>query len=541
MKKIFLFILIFSFLKTEEIPPFGTVVNQWRINLAPFGGGVTWSKKNNSFYILTYSQNIHQCRIYRFFPDNPSLSYEISYLNYPNFDSTFPDYFYGIAYNQEERCLWHIQYVDLSLPPRSIAVKMREIKPDTFRFYQNPSDTWFLSSIDYGIFGDFDYYRNIYYTPNQNSTNNWYLLDFERKRVIGNKNLAYLCWLANFFYATNDTPQGRDTFWILGGNRNSNVLNQYDTLGNLRRSANMPSVIVGGDIWEPENLNLDSTVYIFLLSSNPTYLYQVSLGLCWRDLLKVHDISPTSIISPPALIDSSAIISPQIKVRNNGDFNENFSCYLNIANTYFDSIRINNLPPRRETTLIFSSLQMNFRDSILIVARTYLRDDQFPHNDTIKRMIFVRVKDVGVESIILPETIGVGETIKVRAKIKNFGNTSSGSFTTRLYLDTTILEQLTIPSLSPQEETLISFSEFTLPSGEYSISVNTYLLGDLNPNNNQRIKRLMVIGIKEEKKDLLKEEIIKLYDPIGRLISFKKKKGIYFLKKKDKLIKIVIY
>ena len=541
MKKIFLFIILFSILKTEEIPPFGTVVNQWQINLAPFGAGVTWSKKNNSFYILTYSQNIHQCRIYRFFPDNPNLSYEISYLDYPNFDSLTPDYFYGIAYNQEERALWHIQYADLSLPPRSIAVKMREIKPDTFRFYRNPSDTWFLSSIEYGIFGDFDYYRNIYYTPNQNSPNNWYLLNFERKRVIGNRNLAYLGWLATFFYPATDTPQGRDTFWILGGNRNSNILNQYDTLGNLRRSAPMPSVIVGGDIWEPENLNLDSTVYIFLLSSNPTYLYQVSLGLSWRDLLKVHDILPTSIISPPPLIDSSTTISPQIKVKNNGDFTEDFTCYLNIANTYFDSLRISNLLPRRETTITFSSLPMNFRDSILVITRTYLRNDQFPHNDTLKRMIFVRVKDVGVESIILSETIAVGETIRVKAKIKNFGNTHSGSFTTRLYLDTIFLEQLTIPSLPPQQETIISFSEFTLSAGEYSISVNTYLLGDLNPYNNQKIKRLRVVGIKEEK-DLLKENSLKLYDPIGRLTTFsKKKKGIYFLKKKEKVIKILIY
>jgi hypothetical protein len=527
-------LLIFLFLFNQP-PPFGTVINQWRLNLAPYGGGVTWAKDNNSFYILTYNRNSHQARVYRFFPENPSLSYEIAYLNYPNLGDSLLDFFTGIAYNSTNRSLWHIQYLDFTLPAKCVAVKMNQIKADTFRFLGNPADTWQMAAIEYGIFGDFDFKNGIYYVPNQNSYSNWYLLDLEQKRVIGHRNLANLSWLAYFGF-----PNEKDTFWLLTSERNTNILKAYDTLGNLRRQASLPFTIIGGDIWEPENINLDSTVYIFLLSENPTNLYQVSLGLRWRDVLKIHDVAPCQIISPATVVDSATTIIPQIKIKNYGDFSESFPVYLNIGNFYFDTLFLNNLPPQRETILNFSSCPMHFRDSLLVITRTALTTDQYRQNDTLKKKIFVRVKDIGIDTLIVPETVHLGETLTFGVKIKNYGNSSSGSFTLRIYLDSLLFDQLTLSSLLPQEETLVTSSPWIAQPNSHTVTAILYLSGDMNPNNNQKQKYLLVVGIKEEEKKAIKE-IFKIYEPTGRRLNSFKKKGIYFLKNNKSFKKIVIY
>jgi len=526
-----IFLLLFN-----QPPPFGTIINQWRINLAPYGGGITWAKDNNSFYILTYNRNIHQARVYRFFPENPALSYEIAYLNYPNLGDSLLDFFTGIAYNSSNRSLWHIQYLDFSLPARCVAVKMNQIKADTFRFFGTPFDTWQISSIEYGIFGDFDFKNGIYYVPNQNSSFNWYLLDLDQKRLIGHRNLPNLSWVSFLGF-----PNEKDTFWLLTSERNSNILKAYDTLGNLLRQASLPFTIIGGDIWEPENVNPDSTVYLFLLSENPTNLYQVSLGLRWRDILKIHDVAPIQITSPASVVDSATTIIPQIKIKNYGDFSESFPVYLNIGNLYFDTLFLSNLPARSETIVNFSSCQMNFRDSILVIAQTNLSSDQYRQNDTLRKKVFVRVKDIGIDTLILPETASVGETLSFLVKIKNYGNSSSGSFTLRIYLDSLLLEQLTLPSLLPQAETLVSSSPWIAQPGFYTLSAILYLSGDMNPNNNQRRKYLTVVGIKEEKRKYRKEDLFKIYEATGRLLNYFKKKGIYFLKNNKSFKKIVIY
>ncbi|MEO0049954.1 MAG: hypothetical protein ABIK42_02290 [candidate division WOR-3 bacterium] len=137
---------------------------------------------------------------------------------------------------------------------------------------------------------------------------------------------------------------------------------------------------------------------------------------------KIHDVGVMRIEQPGDTVDSAAIISPAVWVKNYGDFPESS------VKTYFhigDSVRfweIETISAGESTMVVFDSLPVSWRGLMAITCSVSVWGDINRVNDILRKNIFVRVQDVMLEEILAPPgRVGAG-FIRPRIRVKNCGN-----------------------------------------------------------------------------------------------------------------------
>jgi hypothetical protein len=497
-------------------PPFGTVVRTFYISTPTSyaGGGITWAKALNKFFLLQFSSS-YVDGIYKVDFDSLTIR-QVTILNRPNFGGSTQDLWWGIAYNDRSGNLWVTSITDASTTSPCYAIQLTKVdaRGDTFRWMGTPADSFNLWACEANY-----WYAGMDYCPQKRyfyiskaysaSQRRWWQVDLDNKTIKGYKeNTTYIYaerMQSCFYRPLSATPPGTDTFWVLTGGWNSGQIKQFDTSANFVRSAaTNPWYCADIDIWEPTNIDLDSTVYAFMQFSvydgSQVIVQQVSMGLKWGDVVRVHDAKPTAILSPSLEIDTATTITPTVKVKNSGSYTESFWTYLTIEDysglVYSDSLFLENIPSGKETLLTFTPWTAHTHDTINITLRTYFEGDEFQRNDTLRQKTFVRVLDVGVVEILVPKqdtVIEAGSLVQPVAKIKNYGNVPSGNFNLWFRIGTVFTEFVNVSNMAPGEERVVTASGiWEAQEGSWLATVNTALTGDMNNTNNLKTSRFVV-------------------------------------------------
>ncbi|MEO0130206.1 MAG: CARDB domain-containing protein [candidate division WOR-3 bacterium] len=498
-------------------PPFGTVVRTFYISTPTSyaGGGITWAKAINKFYLLQFSSS-YVDGIYKVDFDSLTIR-QVVIQNRPNFGGSTADLWWGIAYNDRSGNLWVTSVTDLSTTAPCYAIQLTKMNAlgDTFRWMGTAADSFNLWTCEANYwYAGMDYcpQKRYFYIAKAYSASQyrWWQVDLDNKEIKGYKeNTSYIYaerMQSCFYRPLSAVPPGTDTFWVLTGGWNSGQIKQFDTNATFVRSAAAnPYYCADIDIWEPINVDLDSTVYAFMQFSvydgSQVIVQQVSMGLKWGDVIRVHDAKPTAILSPSLNIDTTAAITPTVKVKNSGSYTESFWTYFTIEHPtagllYSDSLFLQDIPSGKETLLTYTPWTAHIRDTILITLRTYFEGDEFQRNDTLRQKTFVRVLDAGVVTILVPKQdtiLNVGDLVQPKAIVKNFGNVNTGSFNLWFRIGTVFTEFVQVSDLAPGEEREVSASGvWEAEGGSWTCQVNTALTNDMNPTNNLKLSRFIV-------------------------------------------------
>jgi hypothetical protein len=207
-------------------------------------------------------------------------------------------------------------------------------------------------------------------------------------------------------------------------------------------------------------------------------------------LVRLRDVGVTAILAPPAgTIDSSGSIIPQAKVKNNGSVTETFTVAMRIGAGYIQT-RLKTLNPGQEDTVFFTAWN-TIRGTHTVRCSTFLFNDINPLNDTMGRIVTVRVRDAGVIEIIEPTgVVNKGETFVPKAKVQNFGtNTETFPITFQIGAWTEVLSR----TLLSREISIIEFPSWTAQNpGTHMVLSYTSLAGDLNPDNDVMLDSVIV-------------------------------------------------
>ncbi|MGB9742560.1 MAG: C25 family cysteine peptidase [candidate division WOR-3 bacterium] len=203
--------------------------------------------------------------------------------------------------------------------------------------------------------------------------------------------------------------------------------------------------------------------------------------------VRYRDVGAVSV-NVPATVDSGTVVSPQATVRNYGNTNETFNIRLVIAGTAYDQTRSKTLAAGAIDTVNFPTWTALERGTHVVRCSTRLNGDNNPGNDRATATTFVRVRDVGCVQVISPAgNIDSSATVPVRAKVRNYGNTTE-SFTLKFRITGPVnwSDNASVSNLAPGESVVVNFNDWTCgPRGSYATACSTELSGDMRSANNR--------------------------------------------------------
>ncbi|MEO0098161.1 MAG: hypothetical protein ABIK94_01035 [candidate division WOR-3 bacterium] len=200
----------------------------------------------------------------------------------------------------------------------------------------------------------------------------------------------------------------------------------------------------------------------------------------------ITDIGVFAIVSPSGLIDSGTTVTPACTVYNYGRTTAGYSVRMKVGDFYNQIASVSNHTPGTKVYLTFPNWIATQKGNHVVSCSTELLGDEIPENNKRTGSVFVRVRDVGVVSILYPiGNVSPGPVVP-QARVCNYGNVSE-TFTARfsilqngnaVYTDNTI-----VLNLSPGDSLDVDFAEWEATTGDYTARCSTYLAGDVSPVN----------------------------------------------------------
>jgi hypothetical protein len=427
------------FLAHAEPPPFGTVIEQWSLEMSGSyaGSGMTWVRDSGKFYLMDqgYAGTI---RVWNLEPADPEGSIAQVPWTFANLGMATQDIPWGIAWDNDSGCFWVSQIKDGDI--YGGCYLLRHIwNGESWVWGGTARDSWLVGNGSNGgglrclwLAGTEKWYDRGFFiaSPVHSSpppdTYGFALFDPYTKTNLG----RLAC--SDSIGARGVTLIPWDSAYIVTCGWSSGFV-KLDTLGRiLQRADSSRHAASDMAVMWPRPVYPDDTVCIYLMtSSSPNTFLRISTGMLWRQLPSAfeHSVRPDKMLAPVWLVDSGETVVPLLVVRNDADVTaENVSVHLLIDNEadriiYHDSLVVT-LAPRSSDTLEFSSWTATGRDSMGATTWTYWVHDRHRSDDTLSARFLVRVQDVGITAVNSPipgDTIDP-DTVYPSCVVSNHGN-----------------------------------------------------------------------------------------------------------------------
>jgi hypothetical protein len=169
------------------------------------------------------------------------------------------------------------------------------------------------------------------------------------------------------------------------------------------------------------------------------------------------NVGTKRIVSPPAGVDSGAAVVPSAVIINPGDSTASFPVVLNIGTLYTDTQNVTDLAHGDSFTVVFDTWVALPRGAQIVRCSTELAADESTANDRVTRTDTVRVRDIGVDSIMAPKgKINLGVAVTPQARVTNHG-TGSAMFWARFLIGTTVRESAFVFGMASGASQTVNF------------------------------------------------------------------------------------
>jgi hypothetical protein len=227
-----------------------------------------------------------------------------------------------------------------------------------------------------------------------------------------------------------------------------------------------------------------------------------------RDLLE-RDVGVAAFLLPDT-VDSGTVIAPRVVVGNYGLYAETFPVYLRGPGVY-EHMGVVTVDAGVYDTILYPIWREEYpRGWRSVVAWTLLEGDENPGNDTLWDSVFVRVRDIGVEDILIRVDTVPDDSFLVylRCAVRNYGNAVES-----FEVLTGGPDRETIFGLPGQTPDTATFDPILLPSGVYLLwaKVVPSPWPDMNTSNDIMYDTLWLPG--RIRHDV---GVVEIVSPVGR-------------------------
>jgi hypothetical protein len=215
-----------------------------------------------------------------------------------------------------------------------------------------------------------------------------------------------------------------------------------------------------------------------------------------------QDVGVDTILAPRGTLDSGQSVIPRCVVANYGDSTVSAWASMQIEQdgcpVYRDSLLLTNLAPSSRETVAFTGWVPTGRDSMTATAWTECAGDTNPQNDTALVKFFIRVKDVAVYSLVLPDTFRVGDTVRLAAWVGNYGNETE-TFPVRFFPSPPdslrrVPPLVWVTLLQGHSARVTAPFAWVVVPGILLVGAHAMLPGDMHPENNMQAETVWIRG-----------------------------------------------
>jgi hypothetical protein len=211
------------------------------------------------------------------------------------------------------------------------------------------------------------------------------------------------------------------------------------------------------------------------------------------------DVGTRRIVIPAGTVDSGAMVEPSAMVANYGDSAATFTVLYTIGTFYSSSRTVTSLAPGDSLAVTFDTWPAIQRGAQTAGCSTQLAVDESTANDRATRNFTVRVRDMGVDSIMTPKgNVAFGVTITPQARVTNHG-TGNANFQARLRIGTFYSESSFVSGMAAGTSRTISFTNWTPDSlGTFAVSCTMMQNLDQVLTNNLVLESCKVISLAKD-------------------------------------------
>ncbi len=200
-----------------------------------------------------------------------------------------------------------------------------------------------------------------------------------------------------------------------------------------------------------------------------------------------HDVGVMRIEQPGDTVDSMAAVCPIVWLGNYGDFTERLGEVCFRIGEFIQWRQFDSIAPGESIQVAFDTVFVYGRGIVTVACSVRVADDVNAGNDVMRRSLFVRVRDVVLESIISPRGRVEAESVRPIVRVCNRGN-APASFPLCCSI-------FALPQREPVADTTISlilgagvtsnvaFGVPILDPGSYLVRVRADLPGDMHSEN----------------------------------------------------------
>lgn len=203
-----------------------------------------------------------------------------------------------------------------------------------------------------------------------------------------------------------------------------------------------------------------------------------------------YDVSCTKIEAPFSSLDSGTVIIPACSVYNFGSSAVNYPVRMKIGNSYNRTTSVTTHLPNTLRYVTFPACTLYQRGSNAVTCSTELVNDMQNANDKQTGLVSVRVSDVGVVSITLPDTISYGMSVTPICSLYNYG-TATETYQVLLKVNGVFTETLPVSAHLPSTYTNVIFTPLTPQPGTNTFSCSL-AINDMNQTNDTMTKIVFV-------------------------------------------------
>jgi hypothetical protein len=198
-----------------------------------------------------------------------------------------------------------------------------------------------------------------------------------------------------------------------------------------------------------------------------------------------RDAGTMRVAAPTGMVDSGAVVEPQVVVRNCGSNTISFPVVLRIGADYVDTADVSALARYDSALVTFDEWTASPVGTIVTRCSTALADDSNPTNDARSDsvVVFIRRADVGATRFVgLPDTVNWITVLSPQAVVYNYGlDSQSFAVALRIKNDDHILydDVQQVTSLASLETLVVTFKEDSaMYRGAFVATCSTRLAGD---------------------------------------------------------------
>ena len=202
--------------------------------------------------------------------------------------------------------------------------------------------------------------------------------------------------------------------------------------------------------------------------------------------IRVDDAAADSIVRPQGAVAVGANISPQARVRNDGNMTANMTVIFRVSDGYSNVKTVSGLAPGATSLVTFDNWNAATPGSFTTTCSTRLAGDMVPGNNRLTGSVNVSSDDVGVFLVTAPTgSFDSTASVAPACSVRNYG-LSTVSYQVRCRIDGFYDETVNVGSHLPGTARRVAFPTVSeWPRGIHNVACSTRLNGDLQNSNDR--------------------------------------------------------